>query len=72
MMTVHAGDLHRYEVRVAGPKNIEHNVTVFATTWNQAAFAAVEKLQDKIIRHEYKDWGPVEGPWTVLAITVEC
>ena len=69
-VSIHPGDLRRFAVQVQGPYE-EHSMTVFATGWDDAAEAAVEKIKDKIIRHEFDGWGPVEGPWTVLSIA-EC
>lgn len=69
-VTVHHGELRRYEVRIQGPR-VLHEMTVFATGFDDAAAAAVEKIQDKIRRHNYRGWGPIRGPWTVVSILAE-
>lgn len=70
-VTIHDGELRRYGVRILGPRNKQHEVSVFATSWDGAAAAGVEKIQDKIERHNYRGWGPIEGPWNVIGIAVE-
>ena len=62
--------MRRFQVTVQGPRQ-QHVMVVFAGGWDGAAAAAVDKIQDKILRHDFTGWGPVSGPWTVLAIT-EC
>jgi hypothetical protein len=63
--------MRRYAVQIQGPTQ-KHEMTVFAGDWNSAAEAGVDKIQDKILRHNFKGWGPVSGPWTVLSVTFEC
>lgn len=63
-------EMARYGVIIEGPTQ-QHEMTVFACGWDHAAEAAIEKIKDKIQERRFKGWGPVEGPWTVLSITLE-
>lgn len=62
--------MNRYEVLVRGPRQ-DHIMAVFAGSWDDAAQAAINKIQDKIERHGNSDWGPIAGPWRVIRITWE-
>jgi hypothetical protein len=63
--------MKRYAVVVEGPRG-EIPVSVFAgDSWDGVAEAAVAKIQDKILRHNFKGWGPISGPWKVIQITLD-
>jgi hypothetical protein len=60
--------LGRYSVKVQGPlRKVE--MTVFAMDWNGAADNALKKIAEKIVARNFKGWGPLAGPWTVLSIS---
>jgi hypothetical protein len=71
-VSVHAGDeLKRWvvQVRCTSHKDIwtpEFGVTVFATTARGAREAAVEKMQDKYLRHQ-----DLKTTWEVVGKPVE-
>ena len=50
--TFHPGEIRHYSATVTGPRGLRMDVIVFATSFESAFEAAIDKVCDKYLRHK--------------------